>query len=406
MKRIIAFTAVWLLLCLGGCQRELPPVTEATPAPTAPPVSILSPTSVPVATAAPTPTPEPTAVPTFTPEPTPESILLGDQSYRVDTALLSAETVPYEQLLSALPAFTALEELRLGDRELSYEQAAALKAANPAAKLSWQFSFLGKSYTTDPVEADLTGARIKDMETLKTVLSLFNPGTVVDMSDCSLSNEELALLRDEFPSVKLVWTVRFRRWSLRTDALCFSTKQYSDNTSRLTAKDVQPLSYCRDLLLLDLGHNYIDDISFILPMKNLQLIILGDNPPLRDLSLLGQMKELIYVECFMTKISDCSFVRELPKLLDLNLCYTKIKDISPILDCPQLERIWLGGLKEVPQEQWEQLRTAFPQAQMELRTEAGGSTGGGWRDHERYMAYYNFFKTKEPQAPFLPPQQP
>ena len=40
---------------------------------------------------------------------------------------------------------------------------------------------------------------------------------------------------------------------------------------------VSGLQYCTDLIALDLGHNGIDDLSWLEPLQNLQLLILSDN---------------------------------------------------------------------------------------------------------------------------------
>ena len=173
-------------------------------------------------------------------------------------------------------------------------------------------------------------------------------------------------------------------------------------TNRMKTKDVEVLRYCTDLIALDLGHNAISDIEWIKALPNLQVLILANNWDLVDLTPIGSLTKLKYLELFMCHCSDISPLANLPELLDVNLIITRVKDVTPLLQCKKLERIWLGCLvtERVGEEGIRQLTDAFPNAEFDLVS--SGSTKLGWREHPRYFAMRKMFEENIAVAPFLP----
>lgn len=319
------------------------------------------------------------------------------------TALAFAAPVDVAAVTDYLVCFPHLEEVDLLSAELTEAEGDALSAAFPAVALRRMVTLNGKAFDSFTESIDLNGAWIEDYAAFAEAVGRFPKLRHLDLCECTLSNEELAALRSRYPEAGVVWLIRFGRWECRTDVVAFSTKQSGYTNFRLTSQMVSKLQYCNKLIALDLGHNYISDISWLESMTQLQLLILADNR-VKDLTPLKNLKQLKYVELFMNPITDISPLGELPELIDVNLCYCfsgNITDVSPLLNCKKLERIWLTGNKNLPQEQLDALRNALPQAEVSY-TNGTGSTGDGWREHPRYDAYIEMFRTNKPVAPFVP----
>lgn len=389
MKRLIALI-VLLLLC--GCTQAGDEAEVVSPSPT----QQVATTTAPTATPAAMPTATPTAVPTSLP--TPEPIVMGGSSYPHDATEidLSSTEADYIELQTGLEKLTELKRVNLGELPLSISEVAELKSLCPNADFEWSFTLLNRQLNTSDSEVDLSKTRIGDTEELAAALTLFHAEPIVDLSGCNLSHEQLALLREQAENVKVVWTVRFKRWSLRTDALTFSTWQYEDTEMPLDSQDVDALRYCTELVALDLGHNEIRDISFLEPLKELKILILADND-VTDISVLAKLDKLMYLELFLNKIKDISPLQNKEALLDLNLCFNKFTDIEPILSCKNLERIWACRC-DLTEQQVQQIRGAFPDATFDF--ESRGSTSRGWREHPRYSAMTQMLKEKIVLEPF------
>lgn len=317
------------------------------------------------------------------------------------------ETVPLSSPATAdavktyLSCFPHLQEADLMAAGLSEAEGDALCAAFPTAALRRMAFLNGKSFDSFSESIDLNGARIDDYAAFAEAVGYFPKLRHLDLCDCSLSNEELAALRSRYPEAGVVWLIRFGRWACRTDAVAFSTMQSGYTTFRLTSQMVSGLQYCTDLIALDLGHNGIDDLSWLEPLQNLQLLILSDNR-MKDITPLASLKKLKYVEVFMTPIRDISALGELPELLDVNLCITYVTDLSPLLNCKKLERIWIGHQTQdyCTKESLQAVLEAFPDAQYDLLSVS--CTNRGWREHPRYDAFQQMFRTNTPVAPFVP----
>ncbi|MDO4544450.1 MAG: leucine-rich repeat domain-containing protein [Clostridia bacterium] len=366
MKRILAV----LLLCalLTACKSQSVEVTSPSPAPTATPTAEL--------TAAPTPTPTPTVEPTATPTPTP--VVVGNIS------------VPY-----------GTESLDLGNSPYTIEEVAEVKRQCPNISILWTFEFYGRTLcTADEGEIDLSYIEVSDLSELQNALSLFENAASVNLSFCSLSNEELASLREQTDNIKVVWTVvlRYNRWSVRTDMVAFSTKQYDPPDFPLTSEHVDPLRYCTELVALDLGHNHISDLSFLEGLTNLKVLILADNR-ISDISSIAKLEKLMYLEIFKNSITDLSPIENMDTLVDVNFGFNPIENIEPLFSCDNLERIWMRtNTLLVSQEDQDRLIAAFPNATIDFRDK--GATAGGWRDHPRYTAYIKMFDENIVVSPF------
>ena len=317
-----------------------------------------------------------------------------------ETVTLSA-TAAVEDVKAYLACFPHLQEADLLAADLQEAEGDALSAAFPAVALRRMVTLNGKAFDSFTESIDLNGAWIEDYAAFAEAVGRFPKLRHLDLCECTLSNEELAALRSRYPEAGVVWLIRFGRWECRTDVVAFSTKQSGYTNFRLTSQMVSKLQYCTDLIALDLGHNGIDDLSWLEPLQNLQLLILSDNR-IKDISVLASLKKLKYVELFMTPIRDITPLGELPELLDVNLCITYVTDLTPLLNCKKLERIWIGHQTQdyCSKESLQALLEAFPDAQYDLLSVS--CTNRGWREHPRFDAYQEMFQKNIAVAPFLP----
>lgn len=302
-----------------------------------------------------------------------------------------------------LACFPKLKEVDLSQTTLSDEQMNAITDRFSSVVFHRTVLLQGTQWDSFTEELDLSGAQIESYEAFSDAVGRFPKLGKLVLHDCSLSNEQLAAIRDRYPDVEVVWTVWIDRWSVSTDAVAFSTQQSGNTANRMHTEDVQVLRYCRDLIALDLGHNDIADVGWITELQNLQVLILADNRNLSDVTPIGTLSKLKYLELFMDRnLTDITPLANLSELLDVNLFFTGITDVSPLLSCKKLERIWLGETvtAQIGEEGIAALQNAFPDAEYDLVS--AGSTKRGWREHPRFKAFREMFETNQPVAPFLP----
>lgn len=251
-------------------------------------------------------------------------------------------------------------------------------------------SLCGVPVPSGSTAIDLGETKVTDMTGFVEELSNFPTLTKVDMYNSRVSREQMAMLSERFPNVRFGWTLRFGKWRVRTDITAFSTHN-STHSKAYTTQVFEVLKYCRDLQALDLGHNMVNDISFLTEFKHLKILILADNSVV-DISPLAKLQELEYVEMFRNHITDLTPLASLPNLRDVNMCRNfGIKDATMLLACPKLERVWLSycGIDEAQQAQ---LQAALPNAEFNFKVFS--STEGGWRKHPRYFDVVKMFRTR------------
>lgn len=296
------------------------------------------------------------------------------------------------ELLSVLPVLPNLRSVVLGDRE-DPAIAADFRAAFPGLSISCRYRFTYKNLElNESTETlDLTGIPIRDVDELRRVLSWLPNLKHTEMVGCKLDNETMAALRDEFPEKGIVWAVYLGYWGkLRTDATAFTTrsrKTPDEMRYRLTSGSASPIRYCTELVALDLGHQQLDDISFLSGLTKLQVLILADNQ-ITDITPLASMPDLVYVELFMNRISDLSPLTGLKNLKDLNICTNRIRDISPLYSLTSLERLWYSR-NYFSQQDHEALAAYL--SNCVCNNTVFDETDDGWREHERYFWMRAFF---------------
>ena len=98
-----------------------------------------------------------------------------------------------------------------------------------------------------------------------------------------------------------------------------------------------------------------------------------------DATPLTNCPELEYLEMFGTECTDLRPLAKLHNLKHLNIAgIVDIEDVSPLFGMTQLERLYLGSMNRVPNEQADELRRHLPNCEVDTLV-YDDPTGGHWR---------------------------
>ena len=218
------------------------------------------------------------------------------------------------------------------------------------------------------------------------------------MIDCGLDNDGYASLQDRHPDIKIVWEIVLSHWTIRTDSVAFSTFKTTADDFFMENDEAYYLKYCNELVALDLGHNWVSDLSFLEYMPELKILILVDNVKykegdnyrhLTDLSELQYVPKLRYLEIFANNVSDFSFMQYLPELEDLNISYNSVSSIQYLTGFSNLKRLWMEETY-ISYNNYVYLTQLYPNAQIVYFGES--SIDQGWRSGPRYYAMRRMFR--------------
>lgn len=308
-------------------------------------------------------------------------------------------------LIAALSAFPRLDQVDLTGRTLPDETMLALTQALPDTAFLWSIDLFGVAVDSGMTEADISGAQVDNLETLKQKLAYLPNLTELVMCNCGPSNEEMETLIAAYPSVKFVWMIQVGGWEMRTDVKAFSKGnrttfdggEFIGGKTNFTSEDIEPLKYCTDLIALDLGHgNRITDLSVLQYLPKLRFLIVAMNR-ITSIEDLKYCPDLEYLEIFQNYISDWTPLLSLTKLTHLNCStnYGKADDGSRIYpdytilkQMPQLQRVWIIRCN-IGSSQLEDLRAALPNAV--INNVGTHSTSNGWRDNDLYIEMQGLF---------------
>ena len=341
-------------------------------------------------------------------EAAPESFSQGFElrgvHYPIDTKEIDLTGIPdlNEQDIAVLrqiaPYAANLQEVNLGDEyssPFSWDTISSLQDALPGRHFTYRFSLYGEPMTLDTEYIDLRKIKVEDDgAAVVAALPCMKSCTVLDMDQSGVDNEHMALIRDAFPDIKVVWRVRFTNmdYSCRTDV---KTILCSLCGIGLTDEEgCKPLTYCTEVVNLDAGHNNnMRTLSFLRYMPNLEVFITYNNY-LRDVDDLVYSKKLKYLELYGSSMHNINAIGELCELTDLQLgyCYN-LNDISPIVPAdrvPKLQRLWLTP-GQIPQEQIDEFKRNHPLC---IVNETDNSVGYYWRFLDPIHEYNTHEKRK------------
>ena len=283
--------------------------------------------------------------------------------------------------LNLLQLLPALKELTVNDPEASGENLAGLLTEYPHVKFVWKKTILGKRYAsgTGSTELDLSDVKVESLEQLEEDMKYFPLIKTVFLGRSSFDNETLAAFRDRVrENYKVVWTVDFGgKLPTRTDA----TKFYPTGSGvyYFNDKEAYNLRYCEDMIVVDLGHMAIQDVSFLAYMPKLQYLILA-HTQVQYLDGIENCKELKFLELDWSCVRDVSPLLGCTALEDLNLGKTW-PDITPVLKMTWLKNLYMiGGSGSAAYK----ASQALPDTRV---VASGGATvGSGWRQLPNYYA--------------------
>lgn len=202
----------------------------------------------------------------------------------------------------------------------------------------------------------------------------------VDMLHVRLHKDMMFRLFDSFPKIDFGFSFLIEGKRVTSHIRYFSTL-HSTGSTRYSESLYSMLRVCKNLQILDLGHNKIRNIDFIKDLRQLRILILSDNQ-IKDISPLSGLYNLEYFEVFRNQISDIGALRNLTKLKDINIVGNPVADVSPLYVLPNIERLWMSD-RYVDRVQ--EIRDMLPNTLVNFTNIY--PTGDGWREHPRYFDY-------------------
>ena len=306
--------------------------------------------------------------------------LVGTE-YAIDTRELVISGMETEALAAVLPYFTDLQKVELVTPLAPVEDLVALMEMAPETEFTWNLELGGIPVNEKTETLDLTNIPMT-VEEMDAVLPYLLNLTRVEMTGCGISNEEMDALNLRYENIKIVWTVRIGWRDYKTDIDAFMPAR--DGMTTVYNSYLYNLRYCHDVIALDIGHMEVTDISFVAYMPHLKFLLLGDTR-VSDLSPLEGLTELVYLELFMTNITECDALLTLTALEDLNVSYTYC-DAEVLSQMTWLKNLWWAKPTTLG---WALLPDALANTHLEFNTFS--STGNGWRDLPNYFAQRDIF---------------
>ena len=309
--------------------------------------------------------------------------LLGQSLDCESTALsfpeLPAESLP--ELIAAASDLPYVTEISLGTAVYPADLIASLREAYNGAAVHCHLSFYGVEVDSMDEEMDLSNIPISDTSAIGDAVRAMPALKTIVMSDCGIPDAEMDALNKQYETVRIVWTVYIKGYECRTDADNFCISRITSRYGDIFNEHVAPLQYCTDMVTLDLGHMYFDDISFVANMPHLRHFIIGDTL-VTDLSPLENCQELYYLEMFLTPVKDLSPLARIPSLRHLNVGYVRPDDYSPICQMTWLDRLWWIG-HNLPQEARDDITASLPNTRI-CFYDGESSVPSSWRNDDSY----------------------
>lgn len=300
-------------------------------------------------------------------------------------------------LLEQLAYVTHMESVHLVEPSASPEKLLHLTEAYPDITFTWDKTVLGKTFNSAATEYDLAETVLAESlsKTWSPVLEAADTARLIAQVEKAMAyfpnaekvifpkgpvdNETMSAFREKMrEQYKVVWTVYITKKPIRTDStiihssalrVCFIDEQSQD------------LKYCEDAVIVDIGHSYVKDISWVEYMPNLEYLILTHNW-LRDISPLSTCKKLVYLEIYWNHfVQDYTPLQGCTSLVDLNLSGT-FADLEPLKKLTWVKNLW-ANCCDITQAEYQELCEALPDTHIEYR--GGDFTSYGWREVQGYF---------------------
>ena len=275
------------------------------------------------------------------------------------------------------------------------KQLTEIKNALPeGAVFHFSCKWNGIVFSDESEELDLTIAKeaLGD-KSFRLLLDLCPNVKYVDNSNKKLpSNDTFIPLMQERPDIHFEWMVHLRgEHYCSTRATAYSTLNHTDYGTRLKDESMELLQYIPGLKALDVGHNAFTNLSFLQYFPDLELLIISNNEHVDDLTEVGKLKHLKYLEVHDTHVSDLSPLANCTEIIDLNVSSTWVTDISALDKITSLDRFWANNLKKLPESEQARFKELHPNCTVDF-TVKGSAISHKWREHERYYRFRRCFK--------------
>ena len=287
---------------------------------------------------------------------------------------LSLTQADVAEVLTILPHMPNLESLELISPVGDAEDLLTLVDSYPNVSVTWSREVLGIPVTSTDMEVDLSGTTPESLEQIRQEMAWFPAVEKLILCDLEFDNETMAAFREEVRSeYKVVWNVDVGYLTMRTDEIYYMPGKYNLG---VTEEQAYNLRYFEDMICIDVGHKPLFTCEWAAFMPNLKYLIIADTM-IDDISPLEGHDQLIYLEMFITKVTDLTPLLSCTALQDLNLCYTHA-DPEPITQMTWLKNLWWA---EPPIEE-EEFQQYLPNTHLMFLHHS--STGNGWRQLQNY----------------------
>ena len=285
------------------------------------------------------------------------------------------------ELKNLLPYFPQLQTVRLDDSGLEEADCIALAKQFPEIQFVFSITFGNYSLRTDVTEIDVSDTPMENTEQIESLLPCFRDLEKVIMCRCGISSEDMDALNQRYENIRFVWSVDLAGMEFRTDAVHFTPNRWG---LKCTDENIYDLRYCTDMVCVDVGHAFrLTNCDWAAFMPELKYLVLAETG-ISDLTPLTGHKNLIFLELFLSKVTDYAPLTTCKALEDLNLCYTQ-GDYKPIAEMTWLKRLWWSGC-------WK-ARTKLPDLMPDsvyMEFLSMSSTGRGGREGQHYYDMRDF----------------
>lgn len=269
--------------------------------------------------------------------------------------------VPTEQWKNVryLPSLESIDLTGSDD----WEAIAALTAQLPQCDFSWTVDIMGKTYDNRTAAIDLSGQQV-DAEAVAKALPRLPCLAEMNITDCSLTNEEIILLQDTAPDCTFLWTYTlygkvYESTQTELDLRKSKTRDLTElieilpclkNVTRINLLDlIIPSSQIEALADQYPEKKFIWRIYFgmwSITTDAVAFTTRNSDPPLyrlesREVRALRYCTDLVALDMGHNALTDISFLENMTQLKVLILADNRITDISPIANLVNLEYVEL-----------------------------------------------------------------
>ena len=286
-----------------------------------------------------------------------KSISLFGKEYSYDTKELELSDIKPEDITllgNNMEHLLYLEKIKLNappdGSSYALSDLEALSKTVPGLTIDYSFNFYGLDISLADTSMEFDGVHFgtEALPEIRSLLSLMPNLEYLKLADAGIPSEEMQALKEEFPSVKIIWRVYFGEYMH-----CLTDEETIRAIFRLNDKNCYELRYCEDVKYMDIGHNSdLTDTSFIAHMPKLEIVILSGSP-FTDTTPFANCPNLQFLELvWCGNVKEISSLKNCTNLEYLNLCYNQVTDLSPLDDLP-LKRFMYYSPKLTAQQQQE-----------------------------------------------------